>query len=270
MKQLLTLILPIVVLSGCSMFPDHGQGGMAEHHYASLPPVLPDQPLGPEHGLRFEWELAARHLDILVLEGAELCFPASVVQARKMQDRIVREFIGGLEFDAANDIIIQREALERLEKQLDAVIDSRACVIPGQNENATRELIAKIYGLLNADNQFAFNSPEVNPKYMGHLAEASHLLRDLPEYHLKITGHADSIGNSAANKTLSLARANQVKRYLQIFGIVPARISVAAVGSSDPLFEGNAPEVRLVNRRVSVELVEVAGSKQTEMLLGGR
>lgn len=259
MRKFLTLAISIAVTSGCSMFPDQGQGGMAESHYSSLSPVMAGEPLGPEHGLRFEWELAARHLDVLVLEGAELCFPATVLQARRMQDRIVRELHGGLEFDAANDIIIQRAALERLEKQLDAVKRSGACTPSNaMGYNNVADLAAEIYALLNVDNQFAFNSPEVNPKYMGHLAEAAHLLRDLPQYSLHVTGHADAIGNESANQKLSLARANQVKRYLQIFGLAPSRITVAAVGAADPLFEGKAPQDRLVNRRVSIELVETA------------
>ncbi|WP_407334202.1 OmpA family protein [Enterovibrio sp. 27052020O] len=257
MRKFFALVVFISLTSGCTMFPDDGQGGMAERHYSSLSPVLADQPLGPEHGLRFEWELSARHLDVLVLEGAELCFPATVLQARRMQDRIVRELHGGLEFDAANDLIIQRTSLERLEKQLDAVKQSGACVPQATNNYASSsQLAADVDALLNVDNQFAVNSPEVNPKYMGQLAEAAHLLRDAPQYALHITGHTDSVGNEAANQALSLARANQVRRYLQIFGIAPSRITVAAVGANDPLFKGNAPQERLVNRRVSIELIE--------------
>ncbi|WP_096618664.1 OmpA family protein [Candidatus Enterovibrio altilux] len=266
MQTLLSLLLPIVVLLGCSAFPEHGTGGMAEHHYSSLSPVMADEPLGPEHGLRFEWELASRHLDVLILEGAELCFPASVVNARRMLERIVRELHGGLKFDAANDLIVQRVTLERLEKQLDAVVSSAACIPPKSvGFQSTAELAEKIYSLLNADNQFAFNSSEINPKYMGRLAEAAMILRDITQFNLLITGHADAIGNTKINKKLSLARANQVKRYLQIFGIVSSRLTVAAVGSSDPLFEGNQAQIRLTNRRVSIELVEVNFNRQNQL-----
>lgn len=270
MTKPLTLTIAILMLASCSSFPEHGQGGVAEAYHSALSPVMPDEPLGPEHGLRFEWELGARHLDVLVLEGAELCFPATVLQARRMQDRIVRELHGGLEFDAANDIIIQRATLERLEKQLDAVRRSGACVPhSAQGYSNATDLAADVYTLLNVDNQFAFNSPEVNPKYMGHLAEAAHLLRDKPQYRLRVTGHADSVGSNDANRTLSLARANQVKRYLQIFGIAPSRIEVAAVGAGDPLFEGSAPQTRLVNRRVSIELIETGDTESGNDSKGG-
>ncbi|WP_434360860.1 OmpA family protein [Parasalinivibrio latis] len=249
----------MLMLNGCTMWPKKGQGGMAEHYPADAVPVMPDQPLGPEHGLRFEWELSSRHLDVLVLEGAKLCFPATVVQARKNQNRIARELHSGLNFDAANDLIVQRNLLSRLERQLDYVKSRNACIVnlPSDSHNPG-ELAAKLFQLLNSDNQFAFNSPEINPKYMGHLAEAAHLLRELPGYALHITGHADAIGGEKHNKNLALKRAEQVKRYLLIFGLENARITLASVGSEDPLFEGNQPEVRLTNRRVSVELVETS------------
>lgn len=257
MRLLLIFILPIIVLTGCSMFPDQGKGGMAEHQYSTLSPVIAGESIGPEHGLRFEWELSARHLDVLMLEGAERCFPATVVQAKRMQHRIIRELHAGLDFDAANDLIIQRATIERLEKQLDAVQNSRACAPAALAKFAsTTELAEEIFNLLNADNQFAFNSSQINPKYMGRLAEATHLLRDLPQFHLHITGYADSIGSAETNRKLSLERAEQVKRYLLIFGLPASRLTLAAVGSSDPLFSGNEPQLRLVNRRVSIELIE--------------
>jgi outer membrane protein OmpA-like peptidoglycan-associated protein len=248
-------------LSGCSTmnWPDQGSGGMAELSLGSLVTVQADQPLNPEHGLRFDMELAARHLDTLVMEGAELCFPATVVQLRLRQQRIAREIQGGLTHDAANDILVQRQMLARLERQLDTVQQADVCVIPTIAGETTPGATAKrIDELLNSDNQFAFDSHELNPKYVGRLAEAAALLRDAPHYHIEITGHADSLGSVSRNRSLSLDRANQVSRYLAIMGIPPERIKVAAAGSDSPLFIGDAPEQRLVNRRVSISLIEVA------------
>ncbi len=232
---------------------------MAEHQMEPLSPVLPDQPLGPEHGLRFEFELVKLQLDTLVLEGAELCFPATVVQARQRQNRIIRELQGGLDYDAANDLIIQRRLLNRLERQLDYVQQQASCRIPvNSEEERPGDIGSRIHDLLNSDNQFAFDSAELNPKYIGRLAEAAQLLRNKPDYHLRITGHADAVGTKDYNQTLALARAKQVGRYLQILGLPSDRIEVDAVGADSPLFEGMAPHYRLVNRRVSIELVETS------------
>lgn len=256
-RQACFLILALILLSACSTKVPQGGGGFAEHTLESRYPVEADQPLTPAHGLRFDFSLLSQQLDILVLEGAELCFPATVVQAKTRQQRIAREIAGGLVYDAANDIIIQRRLISRLEHQLDYVNEHDICDLPQTMPlGSPGELGEKIQTLLNHDNQFATDSFALNPKYMAQLAEASILLKKAPEYHLLITGHADDRGNVNYNQTLSSNRAKQVARYLHIFGISKKRIQVSAVGENDPLFIGNETQVRLVNRRVSIELIE--------------
>ena len=282
----LMLLAAAAWLGGCTAWPPEGHGGFAEHH-RQLP--RPDQPLGLDSGPLFELELVRRHLDVLVLEGAELCFPATVTLARQRQHRIARQLAGGLDADAGNDLLIQRDQLARLERQLDyvkahelcnlapAIHRQRVATAPGgpQDEGvstaaATRPAIlsdsapesaasavpALITRLLNSDNQFTLDSAELNPKYIGRLAEVAQLLRPMTHYHLQITGHADDIGAPAHNQQLSLARAHQVGRYLKLFGIDESRLYFAASASREPLFAGQAPQVRLVNRRVEIRLVD--------------
>lgn len=255
----IALIVPIVSSIGCSSYPEEGRGGLAEQYIQSnFTPVMPDEPLGPEHGLRFDWQLAKLHLDALIREGARWCFPAAVVQALEKQNRIARELEGGLLLDAANDIVIQRKRLDELERQLDYVTSQAKCVPPHDEFSFQQQLaiIDKLYNLLNVDNQFAFNSTEVNPKYMGHLAQAANILREHKSLNLTVTGHADSIGDELQNQQLAMGRAKQVKRYLTIFGLEPKRIEAKSLGESLPLFEGESDGVRLTNRRVSIEVVE--------------
>ncbi|KJY94219.1 MULTISPECIES: OmpA family protein [Vibrio] len=255
----IALIVPIVSVIGCSSYPEEGRGGLAEQYIqSSFTPVMPDEPLGPEHGLRFDWQLAKLHLDALIREGARWCFPAAVVQALEKQSRIARELEGGLLLDAANDIVIQRKRLDELERQLDYVTSQAKCVPPHDEFSFQQQLavIDKLYNLLNVDNQFAFNSTEVNPKYMGHLAQAANILREHKSLNLTVTGHADSVGDELQNQKLAMGRAKQVKRYLTIFGLEPRRIEAKSLGESLPLFEGESDGVRLTNRRVSIEVVE--------------
>lgn len=247
-----------VTLLGCTSYPEDGHGGLAENYIDnSFSPVMPDEPLGPEHGLRFDWQLTKLHLDSLIREGARWCFPAAVVQALEKQNRIARELEGGLLLDAANDIVIQRKRLGELERQLDYVTSQANCV-PPINEDAFRlqlSVVDQLFNLLNVDNQFAFNSTEINPKYMGHLAQAANILRDNPTFNLSVTGHADATGDNQYNQTLAMGRAKQVKRYLTIFGLSPTRITTQSLGDTLPLYEGDSDGVKLTNRRVSIEVI---------------
>ncbi|CAK1803316.1 OmpA family protein [Vibrio crassostreae] len=262
LKNYIALSLSVLVL-GCTSYPEQGTGGLAEsydsinYQNSDFSPVMPDEPLGPEHGLRFDWQLAKLHLDALIQEGARWCFPAAVVQAIEKQNRIARELQGGLLLDAANDLVIQRKRLNELEFQLDYVTSQARCE-PPQNENQFRmrlSVIEQLYDLLNVDNQFAQDSTEVNPKYMGKLAEASYILKENKSLDLIVTGHADATGSEEYNDKLALGRAKQVERYLTIFGLSPQRIKAVSVGETVPLFEGETAGTLLTNRRVSIEII---------------
>jgi outer membrane protein OmpA-like peptidoglycan-associated protein len=261
------LLGSVIFLGGCVSWPPAGQGGMAEHRQEALDAEQALPMLGPEHGMLFDLELTRRHLDVLVLEGAELCFPATVVLAKRREDRITRELQGELEHDAINDLVVQRKLLAKLERRLDYVKHEGICVLslvtdlqktktkPQQPE----DISSRIYDLLNSDNQFAFDSADINPKYAIRLATAVQLLSKHSDLQLRITGHADALGEVAYNQALSLGRAMRVSRFLQLLGLSPDRIELDAAGSSKPLFDGTSPEDRLVNRRVSIELIEPTG-----------
>jgi len=260
----------VFALSGCVTWPAGGHGGMAEHYQDTLIPVIPDQPLGPEHGLRFDLDLARQHLDILILEGAELCFPATVIQARQRQNDITRELYGNLDFDAANNLIVQRKLLARLERQLDYVKQQNVCMLPvTEGQEKPGDIGKRIHDLLNGDNQFSSHSPELNPKYVGQLAEAAQLLRNQPGYYLRITGYPDTLEKSTYNRKLSLQRAKKVRRYLQVMGLPAERIQVDAVDSDHPLSVNNDDDndkqayTKRATRHVSIELIEAPALIQT-------
>lgn len=274
LKSYIALSLSALVLGGCTSYPEQGTGGLAEsydsinYQNSDFSPVMPDEPLGPEHGLRFDWQLAKLHLDALIQEGARWCFPAAVVQAIEKQNRIARELQGGLLLDAANDLVIQRKRLNELEVQLDYVTSQARCE-PPKNETQFRmqlSVIEQLYNLLNVDNQFAEDSIEVNPKYMGRLAEATSLLKEHKSLDLVVTGHADATGTEEYNDKLALGRAKQVERYLTIFGLGAQRIKAVSVGETVPLFEGESDGTRLTNRRVSIEVIS---PKNAEKMGGG-
>lgn len=279
-KVSLLCLSVLLSTAGCSSKAPSGQGGIAEHDYSNEYNETTEHPIGLENALYFEQQLSQRHLDALLAAGANICFPASVKTAKIRQARIARELQGGLEFDAANDLIIQRDQLARLERRLNYVQLQDSCLpsesykgnMPGNMANTpqnneinpplTKQQLGHLFSLLNNNNQFVVNSSALNPRYIGQLSEATQLLRDHTQYHLKLTGHSDARGNDANNVKLSLARAAQVERYLLIFGMSPNNIEVNGNGSKDPMFDEDKPHVRLVNRRVSIEIINANQSQE--------
>lgn len=246
-----------MALQGCVGWPPAGTGGMAEHNRGDLVPVEADQELSQKQGLRMDLDLARRHLDTLVLQGADLCFPATVAQARDRDARITRELAGGLQFDAANDLIVQRQNLERLQRQLDYARTHNACNRNPETSAKPQNPIGKrLDELLNSDDQFLLASAELDPKYVGRLAEAAALLRENPQYNLRVVGFADPAREKGVSVNLPMDRARQVSRYLQVMGIAPERIDVDAVHGDNPYFSGSGSGKRLMNRKVGVDLIE--------------
>ncbi|PKG37917.1 OmpA family protein [Psychromonas sp. Urea-02u-13] len=259
----LILSTSLLFLAGCTNSAPKGYGGVAEHQYSEMP----DHPVGLENALYFELQMTRRHLESLILSGAKICFPASVRLSQIREARIARELQGGLDGDAANDLIIQRDQLERLQRRLNYIQQQESCLphrakpLEDKAENTEQALsankIKEIMLLLNNNNQFVTDSAELNPRYIGQLAEVCILLRPYTQYHLKLTGHTDTKGTDSYNLKLSMQRAAQVERYLQIFGLDPNNIEIDGSGSLAPLFVGNEAQTRLVNRRVSIELITV-------------
>jgi outer membrane protein OmpA-like peptidoglycan-associated protein len=68
-----------------------------------------------------------------------------------------------------------------------------------------------------------------------------------------IYGYTDSTGTAIENKALALQRANSVKDWLTTAGNVNAdRISVKAVGETNPVSSNSTSQGRLENRKVDI------------------
>lgn len=61
------------------------------------------------------------------------------------------------------------------------------------------------------------------------------VLKDNPEFMLKVNSHADANGNDEFNLALSVKRANEIKAYLQKKGIAPDRILTYGYGETRPV-----------------------------------
>lgn len=93
---------------------------------------------------------------------------------------------------------------------------------------------------ISAEALFAFNDTKMRPGSMPKLDDVVEQLKAHPEFKLvMVTGHADRIGSTEYNQTLSEQRAAAVKRYLVSKGVEATRLQVMGKGESEPVVECN-------------------------------
>ena len=238
----------LIFATGCS---HTHRGGISEWVDPTMITVEADRKIRPEHGIRFDYGVLKNHLDLLILRGANYCFPASVHKAQLREYRILREMDGELFYDAANDVVAQRIHLARLERQLEYVLKDEECVWPDDQQ---RTLVEQLKELLNSDNIFAYDDFQINPKYAENLRDAASILVNSRHIIVKIYGHADSHGSDSYNSNLSWHRAEKVRDFLIKEGVNESQLSVLALSNRRPLYNGEEAHVRLVNRRVLIEV----------------
>lgn len=73
-------------------------------------------------------------------------------------------------------------------------------------------------------------------------------------YRVRLTGHTDNVGQPEANKTLSQARAEAVKRKLVEYGCAAESIKAFGYGDLKPVASNETEEGRAQNRRVEITL----------------
>jgi outer membrane protein OmpA-like peptidoglycan-associated protein len=88
------------------------------------------------------------------------------------------------------------------------------------------------------------------------LENAAQLMRENPNWKLKITGHTDNIGGDDANMKLSTRRAEAVKDYLVKRGVSADRISTDGKGESQPIDTNDSDLGRARNRRIEFQVIQ--------------
>lgn len=104
---------------------------------------------------------------------------------------------------------------------------------------------------INFDNNSAVVKPDAKPA----VDEIATLMAKDKTLRLSIEGHTDNVGQAAANKTLSAARAASVVEALVRSGIVKTRLQAKGFGSEVPVADNRSDDGRAKNRRV--ELVKL-------------
>lgn len=99
---------------------------------------------------------------------------------------------------------------------------------------------------------FGTESAALTAYARGKLDETVAILNRYPDLQVDIAGHADSTGPDAFNMTLSVRRAEAVRRYLEAAGIDASRLTTRGLGESQPAAPNDTFVGRSDNRRVEL------------------
>ena len=105
-----------------------------------------------------------------------------------------------------------------------------------------------------ADLQFETGKAVIKAYSFDSLDELAALMVKRPELTLILSGHTDNVGKPAANKILSMKRAQAVKNYLMDAGVDGSRIAAVGYGSTRPVASNKTPQGRQKNRRVEFKV----------------
>lgn len=109
--------------------------------------------------------------------------------------------------------------------------------------------LAPSNALLEETIEFATGSAEIPASAQARLIVVADLLKD-DGRNIVITGHTDNTGDAAANKTLSLARANSVVALLVAHGVTASNLHAQGAGQDQPIADNASEEGRRHNRRI--------------------
>ena len=170
--------------------------------------------------------------------------------------------------DEAKEITFKPSSLKTARQINAGLFDTETQVAAnkaGIEENADRidnvgELVAKD----RAKVFFAVGSTQLTAEGQEELKSLAEKAKGTKGYRLAIVGRADPTGDAAANRRLSLKRAETVKAYLvENCGVLPGRIVPStALGENSPAQDPDPPKNDAEARRVTVTIM-VSGSAPT-------
>ncbi|MEQ9364867.1 MAG: OmpA family protein [Leptospirales bacterium] len=103
--------------------------------------------------------------------------------------------------------------------------------------------------------QFVFATAELLPESAQELDKIAELLQGGSD-RVRIEGHTDNVGSSAANYRLSLARARAIRKALIERGVDEKRLLIGGHGENKPIADNDSEVGRQENRRVEFLIVE--------------
>ena len=125
-------------------------------------------------------------------------------------------------------------------------------------ENVQVETVEDVNGLeaikvtFDSGILFDFNKSTLKTEAKQQLDKFAAEMADMPETGITVFGHTDNVGSEAANKRISMQRAESVGNYLNGKGIAKSRLTMEGMGFDQPVADNATEEGRAQNRRVEI------------------
>jgi outer membrane protein OmpA-like peptidoglycan-associated protein len=132
----------------------------------------------------------------------------------------------------------EQEIRSKLVIQLNAIL---------QTQDSARGLIVNMSDVLFDTGQFS-----LKPGAREKLSKISGIVLAYPTLKLEVEGYTDNVGTDSLNMTLSQSRANAVRDFLVMQGIVSSSITSMGFGEGQPVATNDTAAGRQQNRRVDL------------------
>lgn len=115
---------------------------------------------------------------------------------------------------------------------------------------------------------FDQNSSEVDKSYESNISELSNVLKNNPDYKIKLIGHSGDEGSKEFDAKISESRAENVKKLIMQDGVKESQIITESEGFSKPLYLlGQSPWQNNYNRRVELRWVNPNDNSPFEIIV---
>jgi outer membrane protein OmpA-like peptidoglycan-associated protein len=149
---------------------------------------------------------------------------------------------------SVDDTLSVRPLQSKVRKEPQRVVEKKVKNIPASKKE--RQEIKMEEPIVLKTVVFSQQSARLPSDSFQELNELVAYMKRNPLKKVEIRGHTDYAGDSLDNHHLSEQRAKAVEAYLVKGGVEKERISVKALGGSQPVVKKNDIEDRLMNRRV--------------------
>ncbi len=174
-------------------------------------------------------------------QGAESARAAELAQEEAEQARRLAE-------SRASEVELARREAELAVEQLDTLRQ--------QLENLQLRQTESGVVITLGDVLFETGQAALLESARSALIEVVDLIQSEPGKNIRVEGHTDAVGSTAANLELSERRASAVRDALVELGVAPERVTSIGLGEDFPIASNDDEEGRSRNRRVDVILLD--------------